>query len=326
MSRITGNGAPPPRGDACDATDPLARPSVGVEQSLIAPIVVAVDGSAESGAALRVAAALAARDDAPVEAVLREGLAPRGHVSVCGETLRQQPMSGATKLGRVRRQLCEILESNAWNLHVDFGSFGPAITALARTAGASLIVLGLRRHHAAHRLSGGGAVVRVLRSAEVPVLAVERTARALPHTAVAAIDLSPASLRAARAARDLLARPGTLFLVHVEPAPSEGMGEIESWQAVYHEGVSVELERLASELAIDDVKIVPRLATGALTATLVEVARSVNAELIACGASDFNAFERLVAEYTPLELLRSAECSVLIAPSSPLPDSSKAPL
>lgn len=323
MSRVTGISEGTPRRRICEETDPLVRSSVGVEQPLTSPVVVAVDGSRASCAALRVTAALAQRDCAPVEAVLLEGILPSGGATLCAETLRQESVPEFTRLARVRRQLCAILETNAWNLHVEFGSFGPRITHLARATGASLIVLGLRRHRPARRLLGSGAVARVLQSAQIPVLAVPATARELPHVAVAAVDFSPASLRAARAARDLLARPGTLHLVHVRPALSDGIGEIEGWNAVYSEGVALELDRLVSELALDGVSIVPELATGPLTDTLVQMIRDVNAELIACGTHSLNVFDRLLVGTTPLELLRRAECSVLVAPHTSLPNAPK---
>jgi len=154
------------------------------------------------------------------------------------------------------------------------------------------------------------------------VLAVSATARALPHVAVAAIDFSPASLHAARAARDLLARPGTLHLVHVRPTPGSVVAEVGGWDAVYGEGVRVELERLASELTLEDVTIVPKLATGQLVEALTSVARKVNAELIACGAHSLNAIDRRLIGSTPLELLRRGECSLLIAPHTTAPDAS----
>lgn len=290
---------------------------MGVQASDVAPILVAVDGSRASGAALHVAAALAARDCAPVEAVLLEGIVPSAGASLGAETLRQESVPESTRLGRVRRQLCAILGTNTWTLHVEFGSFGPTVNHLARTTGASLIVLGLHRHRPA-RLLGSGAIARVLQSAQIPVLAVAPTARELPHVAVAAIDFSPASVHAARATRDLLARPGTLYLVHVRAAPSGDAAKVEGWDAVYGEGVSLELKRLASELALNDVTIVPRLAIGPLIETLGSTLRDVNAELIACGTHSLNAIDRIIVGSTPLELVRRAECSLLIAPHTSL--------
>ena len=320
MPRVDERRSAAARDREFENADPLRRSSVGVQQSLTVPIILALDGSRASEAALRVTAALAARDHAPVEALLVEGAAPAGSMSLRAEAVREAPMSESTRFSRVRQQLCEALETSAWNLHVQVGSFGPVVANLARDTGASLIVLGLRRHRRARRLLGSGAVARVLQSAQIPVLAVPATARELPHAAVAAIDFSPASLRAAREARDLLTRPGTLHLVHVRPAATEDLNEIEGWSAVYSEGVSVQLERLGSELTLEGVEIVPRMAKGPLIHTLLEVARDVDAELIACGTTTLEAFEQVLVGATAIELARRAEYSILIAPDPTSPN------
>jgi hypothetical protein len=88
----------------------------------------------------------------------------------------------------------------------------------------------------------------------MPVLAISATARALPYVAVAAIDFSPARLRSARVARDLLARPGTVHLVHARHTPARNAAKAEGWDAKYGEGARVESERLASELAYDGAR------------------------------------------------------------------------
>ena len=303
--------------DVRTETDPLVRSTLGAQQLLTAPIIVAVDGSRASSAALRVTAALAERDGAPIEAVLLEGMGPSGDMTLSAEALRNEPIPDSTRLGRVRRQLCAILERSNWKLHVDVGSFGTTISNLARTSGASLIVVGLGRRHRASYSLGGGAAGRVVQSSPVPVLAVAATARGLPRTAIVATDFSPTSIAAARAARELLAAPGTLYLVHVQPPAAEdsiASAENESWNAVYDEGGALQLERLASELALGDIKVVPKLAKGPLVETLVQTVSDLGAGLIACGSDNLNAFERLLVGYPPLELLRRADCSVLIAP------------
>ena len=299
--------------------DPLARSTVGVEQPVTAPIIVAVDGTRASGAALRIAAALADRDHVPVEAILLEGVAPAGTgMSLSADALRQARLPESTRLARVRRQLCGILETHGWNLHVELGFFGPAVTKLARTSGASLIVMGLTRHRRWQQSLGASAVSRVLKSADIPVLAVAPTARELPQVAVAAVDFSVASLRAARAARDLLARPATLYLLHVRPPSSEGSSQADSWDTITEEGVALELRELASELTADGVKVVPWLAGEPLIETLLTAATDVSADLIACGTRSVGTLERFFVGHVPLELLQRTECSMLIAPPPPV--------
>jgi nucleotide-binding universal stress UspA family protein len=297
--------------------DPLGRSAMGVEQLSIPPLIVAVDGGEASVAALRVAAELADRDGTPVEAVLREGVAPAGSgVSLCASALREAPMSDRTRMGRVRRQLCAILETHPWSLHVEFGSFGPTVTDLARSTAARLIVMGLNRHRPARRLLGRGAVARVLPSAPVPVLAVAATARALPHVALAAVDFSPASVCAAIVARDLLAQPGTLQLVYVHPDGALASSELEGTAAILGAGISPRLKELAADLAVDGVTVDTRLTSGDVVERLLIIAREKGAELVACGVHGTNAVHKLPVSHTPLALLRRAECSILIAPSA----------
>ena len=318
MSTTTGAEPAAVTSPARTPIDPLARSTVGVEQPVTAPIIVAVDGTRASGAALRIAAALADRDHVSVEAIVLEGLAPPGTgMSLSADALRQATLPESTRLARVRRQLCSILETHDWKLHVELGFFGPAVTKLARTSGASLIVMGLTRHRRWQQSLGGGAVARVLKTADIPILAVAPTARELPRVAVAAVDFSAASLRAARAARDLLARPATLYLLHVRPPSSEGSSDAESWDTITAEGAALELKELASELAADGVKVVPWVAGEPLIERLLTAAADVSAGLIACGTRSIGTLERFFVGHVPLELLQRAECSMLIAPPPP---------
>jgi hypothetical protein len=72
-----------------------------------------------------------------------------------------------------------------------------------------LIVMGLGSHGVLARLMHRETTLRVIRNARVPVLAVPSDAVELPRTAVAAIDFTPASEDAARAALDVLGEQGT---------------------------------------------------------------------------------------------------------------------
>jgi nucleotide-binding universal stress UspA family protein len=299
-----------------ELVDPLGRSTVGAEREVRSPILVATDGSRASGAALRIAAALAARQGRRIEAVVVEETFPitRDGVSIGAETLRQERLPDATQLGRVRRQLCAILEADTWNLHVEFGRVGPTIAELARVHRSPLIVMGLSRHHPARRLLGSETAVRVLRSAKVPVLAVASTARELPHVAVIAVDFSMASVVAAKAARDLLARPATLHLIHVRPTLRTAVADIEGWDEIYDAGVTAKLDKLARDVSGNGVIAYGRIVSGKIAESLLRIAGDVRAGLIACGTDSLNTLERLILGRIPAQLLRGAECSVLVAP------------
>jgi len=300
-----------------ESIDPLFRNPADVDRQVARPILVATSGGKAASAAIRLAAELASRDGSEVEALLVERTLPSvPGVCVTAEALRLESVPESTQLGRVRAQLCAILGRRSWKLHVEFGRLGPTIARAARDAHASLIVMGLSREGLARRLLGSGAVARVLRSAQTPVLAVPATARGLPHAAVAAIDFTPACLQAAREARDLLARPGTLHLVHVRANDTEQVADVAEWDAVYATGVKAKLDQVTRSLATDGITVVPWIFVGTVIETLIRIARDVDAEVIACGARNANVIERQLLGHVPLQLLLSGECSVLIAPDA----------
>ena len=297
-------------------TDPLARTVLGAERTLAEPLVVATDGSRASAAALRIASLLASRQGRRIEAVIVEETFPTGPqgVAIAAETLRNERVPDDTRLGRVRRQLCALLESNSWNLHVEFGRVGQTVASTARRCRAPLIIMGLSRHHPARRLLGSETAVRVLRSARVPVLAVAATTRGLPRVVVVGMDFSVASLKAAAEACTLVETPATVHLVHVRPKGHTPISDIGGWDDVYDAGVRAQLDKLCGELSHDGITAVGRIESGNISESLLSVARDVNAGLIACGTDSLSTLERLILGRIPTQLLRNSECSVLVAP------------
>ena len=279
-------------------------------------IVLATDGSSAALAALRLAASIANRDQCPVEALVVEDPfgAPTRGLAVDGETFCKKPGVTMANLGRVRQQLCSTLRARRWNFHVEFGRVGPTIADAATAYRARLIVLGLNRYTALRRIFGSETSVRVLRHASVPVLAVPSEAPKLLRTAVAAIDFSPASLRAAAEARDLLAAQGSLHLVHVRPPTTDAVTST-GWHAIYEAGMSDLLQKLTKQLSRDGITVTTHVESGNIAESVLRLARTVGADLVACGTHGFNAIERLILGSVPTDLLRSAECAVLVAPA-----------
>lgn len=296
--------------------DALPVPISGVSTSS-SPLLVATNGSMASAAALRIAAAIARRDGRPIQAAfVEETMASVPSVTITGAALLQERVPESTRLGRVRQQLCTILGQRAWTLRVAFGRLGPTLARAAREAKASLLITGLTREGLARRLLGSGTVARVLQASGTPVLAVPATARMLPRTIVAAIDFSPASLRAARVARDLLERPGTLHLVNVRPAGGERTIGIVGWNAIYDAGAKTKLEELADELSGDGITIRSHIATGDVVDALLGVALEEQADAIACGDKNPSSSERQLLGATPSQLLLIGDHAVLIAPAA----------
>jgi nucleotide-binding universal stress UspA family protein len=183
---------------------------------------------------------------------------------------------------------------------------------------ASLIVMGIGSHGVLARLMHRETALRVIRGARVPVLAVPSDAIELPRTAVVAIDFTPASEDAARAALDVLGEHGTLYLAHVtprivipqgdsrpwgEPAVTDVLGRLEavSRRLDTPRGVNVELVSLHGEPADE----------------LVAFARQHRIGMIATGAHGRSALGRLVLGSVSTKVVRTAHCAVLVAPARP---------
>ena len=122
-----------------------------------------------------------------------------------------------------RRQFAHWLGKEVdWPVHVDVGTPASEILKYAKDHGAGLIVLGLRRHGVVDRVLRDETTLNVARHARAMVLGVVPTLGALPRRAVVGVDFGPASIRAARAALDVLATDGglaespVLHLVYVD--------------------------------------------------------------------------------------------------------------
>ena len=118
----------------------------------------------------------------------------------------------------------------------------------------------------------------------------------------------------AKAARDLLARPATLHLIHVRPTLRTAVADIEGWDEIYDAGVTAKLDKLARDVSGNGVIAYGRIVSGKIAESLLRIAGDVRAGLIACGTDSLNTLERLILGRIPAQLLRGAECSVLVAP------------
>lgn len=293
--------------------DPLGRgePSPRIVTDRL---LVPVDGSRSSLAALRIAAALAHRDGSRIEALAVEPpmTADVSGVSLGAESLRGEPARFGTRIERVRRQLCTCLPGSDWTLHVEFGRVAPTIARMAQELEAREIVIGLSGHAPSRRLFVEPLAGRVLRYSDVPVFAVEARTRALPRRAVVGVDFGTTSTRAALAALRLLEAPGELVLVHVRPEDLADIDELETELTVYEAGVRESLARLARELARDGITTTTRIATGRVAEVLLDTAQRSDAQLIAVGSHGVRFIQRVLVGSVPLQLLHAADRSVLV--------------
>ena len=168
----------------------------------------------------------------------------------------------------------------------------------ARTAGADLIVAGLGPHDLTARALGGETALRLAQDASTPVLAVPADATAIPHRALAAIDFSPTSLRAAQIVAGWLRAGDGLDLAHVAPPPAKDRVD----------GLMRDLA-LAPGVAPSTTEL-----TGSPASALLDHARLIGADVIALGSHGYGLWKRLMLGSVASKVIRLSTTSVLVVP------------
>ena len=193
------------------------------------------------------------------------------------------------------------------------------IAAVARAAGAALIVVGLGPHHALDRALGGETALQLVQEASSPVLAVPNDASRLPRRVVAAVDFTATSLRAARTAARLLAAGDDLHLVHVR-ARNDPDAESPAAAGLDEEPQSARspearLLALAGTLPLGrGVRTHTALLDGAPAPALLDYVARVHGEAIALGTHGYGLWKRLTIGSVSSKILRVASSAVLVQP------------
>ncbi len=281
-------------------------------------IVLATNGSAEAGAALRFAAALAAREQAllhvltvlePLPALPAQAAGAAYHTGFemeRGDEILKRAHAELAALPATPRSLATML----------VGAPGPSIANAAEEWKADLIVVGAGRHGAVERFLAGDNVVRILRHARVPVITVPTGDGALPHDGIVAVDFGAASLAAARLAASLLGS-GSLQLVHIRPEIDIPPTDPSGWSALYEAGANDLLTKLGDELRIDNprLRVTSRLMKGHTATVLLDLIGRSGADLIAVGQHGHGVVDRLLFGSVAQAMVRSAPCAVLVTPA-----------
>jgi nucleotide-binding universal stress UspA family protein len=288
-------------------------------------VLLATDGSAATAGAMRVAAALAEThganvhvvsvvdtSSAPIPPPLDVALAMADDV-VGPEIHEEQVKALQRSVAETTGKTCD------WPVRVMLGVPASAILEEITRLDASLVVLGLRRHGVLERAVHDEAVLRVMRAARCPVLAVDANAMRAPRRIIAAMDFGTASLRAAQVACAVAPPGSTLVLAYVRPSlpfpPGDG-------EAVIHElGVHEAFLRAARELArpglMIDVVALHHEAARTVSSVLLDFAEATEGDLICTGSMQHSRLDRWMLGSVSTDLVRDGRRSVLVVP--PLP-------
>ena len=289
------------------------------------PIVVAVTGEDDGAAPVRVASVLEQRFGSAVSAVqvldVSDVPAPlHSAFTFARELIGDAPYAEDARARR--RQFSDWLgKPNEWPVHIAVGSVPHDILGYAERQDAALIVMGLRHHGVVDRVLRDETTVTVARRAHGAVLAVAPSLQGLPRRAIVGIDFGPASIRAARAALDVLVRPAptntlVLRLVYVDPSCVDGAHEDTAGEALIKRlGVEAAFEQLVRELgAPPGVRVEFVTRHGSVAEELLACADESRADLIAIGSLRHERLERWILGSVTTEIVRDGRCSVLVIP------------
>ncbi|HEU6453088.1 MAG TPA: universal stress protein [Gemmatimonadaceae bacterium] len=281
------------------------------------PIVVATSGE-DGTAALRAAELLAShtRSEVHVLSVIEPDPATPYDPQFGFVSPEYQAIRLDIRNSNVRRQAQSATAKGAeWPIDIHFGSAPMVIADEARRQDASLVIMDSGRHALIARLLAGETALRTIRRARTPVLAIVGDFEKLPDVAVAAIDFSPASIAAARAALDLLSDDATLYLVHVWSRSSSDHPSERVRDDAYERALPERFARAQAAMEVPPGITVHRITLlGDPVEEILSFAASQGAELIAAGRRGYGFFERLLVGSTTTALLRGAKCSVLVTP------------
>lgn len=283
--------------------------------SLTNGILLATRGTVDSDAAVRVAHAFATRQHVPLEAI---GVLPL----VAPDTPRYEafrdidPQRQSWLVQTITDQLARASVNDA-RVVVEIGDAAELLVHEAAASGAAAVVLGLTPHDAFDRMVGAELVTRILRRGTVPVLAVAPNATGLMDTIVIGSDLSPMAMRLATLALAFASDGAAVHVVHVcskvEFAPWS-----EDWRHVYETGAHTLLERFTEMLPLPPRAQVRRHVLFGDPAKVIHVlAAEQYADLIAVGTHRPGFAERMVLGSVAESVLRHADCSILIMPTTP---------
>ncbi len=289
---------------------------------MIRTIVVPVDFSQPSHAAVRRASSIAERHGAalhllhavrcPAPAMSHEFAIPGPEFEKIRDAAQQRVDRIAARLeGHGLRVTREVSEH----------STADAIAAAVEHYDAELIVMGTHGHSGFQHFVLGSVAERVVRTSKVPVMAVkedeERAARPIRRI-LFATDFSEPAARA-REFAVALARDGgaEIRLAHVVPHPTHYLAPYdiaapEPLADQLHQAAEDKLQREAAAIAEQGVEVSKILADGVPAEAISEAAAKFDADAIVMGTRGNTGLRHVLLGSVAERTLQNARCSVVV--------------
>ena len=289
-----------------------------------APLLVAIHDSRASEGAARVAAALAQRTGASVEAVTvfepDVAVGRSGAVRRAWREATDAHALSAAAAGAWRRVRSAVPVAPHWPLRIETGYAAPVIARVAREMGAGLVIVGFDPHDPAERAAGDNLALRLAAFTEVPLLAIAHGApgtAVTPRNALQLVetrDAAPA-LHVARTARAVLGDAGRLHFATVRPPgvlqedAEQLAADLVWWRSRFDEldadtGAATAHRRRGCHVVL----------TGETGPALMDFVAHSGMDLVAAALHGRTRSERARLPNPGADLLRAAPCSVLLVP------------
>jgi Universal stress protein UspA and related nucleotide-binding proteins len=288
------------------------------ETPAIGGIVVGFDGSPASHAAIQTASAIAAARKCAVHVV--SVLQPMSSYKI--DLGVDQPRSEVEDLriqlreAAIRDAIGPQQERANWTRQVAVGRAAQKIAEVAERRKADLVIVGRTQRGVIDRMLGGETTLQVMRLSASPVLVVGEEMKK-PNTVVAAVDFSPASVRAAEAGLQMLTGSGTLYLVHVdEPVEVFPDGLVLPEPDSVPSDLLKRLRASASALnAPSGVVVEPVVLSGRPTSAIAEFCDRVGADLLVAGTHGLPRVARFLLGSVSTGFVRNIHKPVVIVPA-----------
>ncbi len=282
------------------------------------PIVVAMKPFTGARGALALAQWLAVREGRPLHVL--SVLDPFEGASTQPDVTLVAPRYVEETHSKIASRIFESLQHSAYGrletrVEVVDGAVAQTVDRIARERHASLLVIGTGRLGG---LRHGQLAQQVLRLARVPVLLVppEVEAKPLRH-AMAAVDFSAASVRAAAHVLPLLADGSTLTLCHVRAPSPERARDADMSESAYVSQCEESFGRMMRALPVPTgVTVNTKLLHGDPTARLNECMGEIGADILVCGRRNERATARLLLGSVSSGLVRQSRVPVLVMPDA----------
>lgn len=285
------------------------------------PIVVAIDGSTGSDAALQTAGRLAAllKSKVVVLSAVEPVVPVPGDFEIARRFHDIEQGLLAERMTKVLAQLERVGARNAgWTMKVEYGEPAHSIATAAQDLDATMVITGLGHRELLDRLFGGDTALRIVRASKSPVLAVTSRFEELPKRAVIATDFSVASLDGARAALRLFPSISVIYLVHVMARLEVPPDAFVTWAEQYSEPIARSFERFMSALDLPPSTTIETIVLeGKTSREVLRFAKESSAELIVTGSRGAGLVSRLLVGSTATGIIRGADCAVLAVPAAP---------